>query len=142
VIYYVFDDPLRGNKSTRQHVYAALNHQYADQVTSWWGGAPSEQQERWDWAQAGIRVQRPPVSSVEPGIDRVIGLFKQQRLFVFSTCTGLRDELGTYGRVLDASGEPTEVIKNKNDFHRLDALRCAVVGAERVTKEARSHSGW
>ena len=136
--YYIFDDPLRGNRSTREHVWAALKHDHADQVAGWWGGAPSEQQERWDWAQAGIRVQRPPISSVEPGIDRVIALFKQKRLFVFRTCTGLRDELGTYGRVLDASGEPTEKIRNKNDFHRLDALRYAVAGMTRVKKKARS----
>jgi hypothetical protein len=31
-------------------------------------------------------------------------------------------------RVLDASNEPTEKIKDKDTFHRLDALRYAAVG--------------
>lgn len=139
--YYVFAESLRGNKSTREHVYAALAHPHADQVVGWYGGSPSEKQERWDWQDAGIRVRRPPIASVEPGIDRVIGLFKQKRLFIFRTLTGLRDELGTYGRVLDASGEPTEKIKNKNDFHRLDGLRYGVVGMTRAKKKARSWQG-
>ncbi len=139
--YYIFDDPLRGNKSTRQHVWSARQHDHADQVVGWWGGSPSEKQERWDWADAGIRVQRPPISSVEPGIDRVIGLFRQNRLFVFRSCRGVRDELGTYGRVLDNDGEPTEKIKDKNKFHRLDGVRYVVSGMTRAQKKARTMEG-
>lgn len=139
--YYAFDESLLGNRTTRQHVYAALHHDQANQVAGWYGGSSSEKQERWDWREAGIRVQRPPIAAVEPGIDRVIALFKQQRLFVFRTLTGLRDELGTYSRVLDDSGEPTEKIRNKNAFHRLDALRYDVVGMTRVKRKAKSWQG-
>ena len=36
---------------------------------------------------------------------------------------GVRDELGTYSREMSDEGEVTEKIKNKERFHRLDALR-------------------
>ena len=43
---------------------------------------------------------------------------------------GIRDELGTYSRKLADSGQPTEAIKDKDTFHRLDALRYLAVGIE------------
>ena len=36
--------------------------------------------------------------------------------------------VGTYRRKLDAQGEPTDEIADKRKYHRLDALRYAVVG--------------
>ena len=39
---------------------------------------------------------------------------------------GLIEELNTYSRKLDDMMEPTEEIKDKKRFHRLDALRYAV----------------
>ena len=54
---------------------------------------------------------------------RVISLFKTSRLFVFRSLSGLRDELGTYSREIDEYGQPTSKIKDKEKFHRLDALR-------------------
>jgi hypothetical protein len=67
---------------------------------------------------------KPPVSDVKSGIDRVVELFKTFRLYVFEDLAGLRDELMTYSRVLDRiTLEPTEEIKDKNKYHRLDSLR-------------------
>lgn len=79
-----------------------------------------------DWQNEGLAVLRPPFGEVEAGIDRVVSLFKQHRLFVFSTCKGLRDELGSYKRKLDANGQVTDEIEDKRKFHRLDALRYGV----------------
>ena len=129
--YYAYRESMRGNRTTAQHVLAALSESDAQYVTGWYGGSAAEKQDRWDWRDAGISVQGPTIHSVEAGIDRVIGLFKQKRLFVFRTMKGLRDELGTYSRELDAVGDPTEKIKNKSDFHRLDALRSVVAYIER-----------
>ena len=126
--YYVYRESLEGNKTTAEHARAALAHAHNERVVAWFGGAASEQQERWDWTAAGVPVGRPPIDSVEAGIDRVIWLLKEKRLFFFSTCAGLRDELGTYSRELDERGDATEKIKDKNDFHRLDALRYCVAG--------------
>jgi hypothetical protein len=70
------------------------------------------------------------VSDVEAGIDRVIALFKTDRLYIFDTCIGTLSEIGTYARELDDMNQPTEKIKNKETFHRLDALRYVSQGLE------------
>jgi len=125
-VFYVYRTTLDGNKTTAQHVAQALD--YGETVTNWVGGAKSEEQFRMDWMDAGIRVQKPLVSEVEPGIDRVISLFKTNRLFIFDTCGLLLDEIGTYSRVLDTHGEPTDAIKDKNTFHT-----CFVAGTKITT---------
>jgi hypothetical protein len=75
-----------------------------------------------------VPVQEPPFADVEAGIDRAIGLFKTYRLYVFDTCAGVRDELGSYSREVDELGATTEKIKEKEKYHRLDALRYVVAG--------------
>lgn len=125
-IYYLYREDLDGNMSTAQQV--ASVKQYNENNLIAWGGAKSEIQQRTDWSAAGLYVGEPPISDVEAGIDRVISLLKEHKLFIFSTCTGIIDEFGTYSRELNESGQPTEKIKNKNDFHRLDGLRYVASG--------------
>lgn len=127
-IYYIVDDPLDGNMTTVQQVKSVLTNRYYQAGLTSWGGALSEKQQRWDWSAAGLSLKEPPVSDVEAGIDRVIALFKDRRLRVFSTCAGLISELGIYSRELDELGQPTETIKDKASFHRLDALRYVSAG--------------
>ena len=55
-------------------------------------------------------------------------LLKEKRLFVFDNCKGLIEEFASYSRKLDENGEPTEQIKSKELYHRLDALRYNVIG--------------
>jgi hypothetical protein len=121
--YYLYREYLDGGKSTPEHARVALEHAETERVVRWVGGSKSEGQQRDDWTAAGVYVLEPEVSDVESGIDRVIQLLREKRLFVFEDCTGIRDEFGTYSRELDESGQPTEKIKNKERFHRLDALR-------------------
>jgi hypothetical protein len=97
--------------------------EYKEPVRMALGGAGSEDDQRNSWTMAGFPVIEPFISEVEAGIDRVIGLFKTRRLYVFDTLTGLRSELGTYSRELDDAGEPLQKIKDKEKFHRIDALR-------------------
>jgi hypothetical protein len=118
--------------TTQQHVSRATERATGENVVRWQGGAASETQQRMDWYAAGIDVKEPGIRDVEAGIDRVIQLFKTKRLFVFETLLGLRDELGTYSRVLDASGQPTDRIKDKETFHRIDALRYCVAGLDTI----------
>lgn len=125
-LYYLYRERLDGNMTTKQH---------ADKVRSYneynlraWGGAKSETQQRWDWSAAGMPVSEPPISDVEAGINRVIALLKERRLFIFSTCTGIIDQLGSYSRELDENGQPTEKIKNKETYHYCDALRYVASG--------------
>jgi len=125
--FYVYRCSLAGGKTTREHALMALSYK-SENVVRWIGGAKSESQQRMDWNAEGVPVQETQIVSVEAGIDRVIELFKMKRLFVFDTCTGLLDELGTYSRVLDEYGQPTEKIKDKEDYHLLDGLRYNVSG--------------
>jgi hypothetical protein len=128
LLFYLYRESLEGNKTTQQHVNDV--RQYNENNLLAWGGAKSEGQQRMDWAAAGRYIGEPPVSDVEAGINRVTALLKEKRLFVFSTCKGVIDEFGTYSRELDDNGQPTEKIKNKNDYHHLDALRYVASGIQ------------
>jgi hypothetical protein len=125
---YLYREALDGNMTTAQQVASVRKYNEHNLIA--WGGAKSETQQRWDWGAAGLNVGTPYIADVEAGINRVIALLKEKRLFVFSSCTGIIDEFGTYSRELDAGGQPTEKIKNKNEYHRLDALRYVASGIE------------
>jgi hypothetical protein len=127
-ILYLYRESLEGNKTTGEHADGALSEAAGKNVLTWHGGAKGETQQRMDWAAAGVPVQEPPFDDVEAGIDRVISLVKPFRLFVFDTCSGTLDELGTYSREVGEDGQPTEKIKDKANFHHLDALRYVVIG--------------
>lgn len=130
--YYVYRESLEGGKSTEEHATGALAYAAHERVVGWYGGAKSESQQRMDWGAAGVGISEPPVADVEGGIDRVVALLKTRRLFVFRTCAGLRDEFGTYARELGPDGQATEKIKDKETFHRLDALRYVVAGMQHL----------
>jgi hypothetical protein len=104
--------------------------EYQEPVDYGVGGAPSEDDARMEWTVSGFSVIEPPISEVEPGIDRAIGLFRQHRLFIFDTLTRTRSDLGTYSRELDDAGEPLQRIKDKEKFHLVDGLRylCTTIG--------------
>jgi hypothetical protein len=126
--YFLYRESLEGHKTSAEHARAALAAGAGENVVWWAGGTTSETQARWDWQAAGLPVREPPTPDVEAGIDRVTALFKSHQLQIFDTCRGIRAELGAYSRVLDAAGQVTAKIKNKENFHRLDALRYAVLG--------------
>ena len=124
-VFYAYRESLEGGKSTEEHVRAARRAAGRERVVLWIGGSPSEEQQRMDWAQAGLSVIPPYVGDVDSGLDRVYGLIKTRRLLFFRSMTGLLDEIGSYRRRLDEQGEPTGEIVDKRRYHRLDALRYA-----------------
>lgn len=124
-IWYAYRESLSGGKSTLEHVAEAKENASGCQDITFVGGSASETQARMDWRAAGLAVEEPTVTDVEAGIDRVTVLIKSGRFRVFRTCRGLRDELGSYRRRLDETGEPTDQIVDKRKYHRLDALRYA-----------------
>lgn len=138
-VYYLYREALDGNLSTAEQVQTVKK--YNEYNLLGWGGAKSETQQRKDWGAAGLQIKEPPVWEVESGINRVVALLKEKRLFVFSGCVGIIDELGTYSRELDANGQATEKIKDKSTYHRLDALRYVVSGLGVAHKQARSWRG-
>ena len=128
--FYIYSESLEGDLTTKEHVERAKIHGNSNKVRKWVGGCKSEMQFRLDWQAEGIKVEEPRISDVEAGIDRVLSLLKERRLFVFASCRGIIDEFGRYSRKLNERGEPTEVIENKEQFHRLDALRYAVTAID------------
>lgn len=126
--YYVYRESLGGDKTTKEHVHAALSELDSNKIVRWTGGNKSEKQFRMDWQAEGINVEEPPITDFEAGLDRVAELVKEKRLFVFSSCRGVIDEFGRYSRKLDLAGKPTPVIKDKSEFHHLDALRYCILG--------------
>jgi hypothetical protein len=87
------------------------------------GGALSKEQWRMEFKAAGLVVKQPPSSDVEVGIDRVYAVHSAGRVKVFDDLDAYFDEKASYARVLDESGEPTDQIKNKDDYHLMDCER-------------------
>lgn len=126
-VYYLYQERLAGQMTTAAHA-AEVKAMTAPGRATYWGGSASEGQWRADWSAAGVPVRPPVVTEVESGIDRVTALIQAGKLLVFDSCRGVLSELGSYSRVLDSQGEPTEAIKDKSTYHRLDALRYAALG--------------
>ena len=76
------------------------------------------------YTELGLRIQNAD-KAVESGLLEMLELFTQGRLKIFSTCTGLLEEMRLYRR--DEKGN----IVKKND-HRMDAFRYAVFTRDRI----------
>ena len=141
---FVYRESLGERKSAGEHAHDALDlaRRENEHVIRWAVGAKSEIYHREDWIKAGAKgVVEPKFADVEARIDCVIAWLRNFRLFFFETCTGVLDQLGRYSREIDAMGQPTEKIKDKEAFHYLDALGYIVMsmGIQRrtVTAEVR-----
>ncbi len=123
-VWYACHESLEGGKTSAQH--AAALRERAEDWQDWQaiGGAPSETQQRMDWPDVG----EPAIADVEGGIDRVVSLMQTDKLRVFRSLSGLRDELGSYRRKTDEAGNALDEIVDKRKYHRLDALRYVCTG--------------
>ncbi|QPC81048.1 terminase [Phototrophicus methaneseepsis] len=127
---YLYRSMIQARKPQEQHARDAMKRAKdgSERVIKWAIGAKSEIYHREDWKAAGAKnVVEPDTSDVEEGIDRVTLLFKQYRIYIFDDLYELIEELLTYSRETDEDGEPTDKIRDKSTFHRLDALRYLVV---------------
>jgi len=122
-VYYAYMEELSGGLTSAQHSQEVIRNLNGAALSGLWGGARSESAWRAEWGAAGLIMQEPDIYDVEVGIDRVSALFQQNRLFVFDTMSGLRDELGTYSRPVAPDGTILPGIVDKHRYHRLDALR-------------------
>lgn len=113
-----------GSRTAKQHVDALLAGEPVRPTAV--GGSSSEGQWRQEFAAGGLAVREPPIKDVEVGIQRVYGALARDELMVFDTCRGLIDDLESYSREVDDSGEATEKIAEKSSFHLGDSLRYVI----------------
>jgi hypothetical protein len=119
--FYLYREYLAGGRTAQQHTDALLEGE--PQLPNCVGGSKSEGQWRDEFRAAGLPVQEPPIRDVELGLTRVYGVHAPRRIKVFDTCTGYLDQIRSYARKLDATGQPTEEIDAKATFHYMDAER-------------------
>lgn len=121
-VMYAIKEYMHGGRTAAEH--AAELKQWNCRL--WVGGSKSEGQWRSEFAAAGMPINEPRISDVEVGIARVYGAHKTNSLYVFNTLARYLDEKGRYSREIDDMGQPVEAIKDKNDYHMMDAERYIV----------------
>jgi hypothetical protein len=140
---YAIKEYLEGGRSISEH--AAELSRWGCRL--WVGGSKSEGQWRQEFRTHGLPIMEPSFSDVEAGIDRVYSQHKKNGIMVFDTLSGYLDQKGTYSRELDASGQPTEAIKNKAAYHFLDAERYIIGklrggGSVSFVEQKKTRSTW
>ena len=133
-VWYLYRTYKGGGKTAQDHLAAILHREpTANQCEIYFtGGAPSEDEWRDKYAEAGAIVEKPAVSSVEAGIDSLQSLMRARRLRIFKTLDKLDSEFNTYAYELDDKGEPIirrgkYVIESKAKYHRLDGARYGAI---------------
>lgn len=130
---YVFGEYKKGNLTAKEH---AIGIRAGEDIRYAYGGAKSEDQWRLEFGSGGFPVHKNFISDVEIGINHVYAALKNKKLYIFESCVNLLDELGSYSRVLNEAGEPTEEIAEKSTYHFLDALRYIILGLTGTGKPA------
>ncbi len=132
--YYLAREYHEGGRTAKDHARDLRDWN----CSMWFGGAKSEGQWRDEFRAAGLPVQEPKVSALWVGINRVYGVMKKKKLYIFDTCQGTLGQIGTYSRKMNkATGEPIlDEIVNKNDYHYLDALRYVLASLENAVAPA------
>lgn len=110
---------LAGGATTAGHAGVLLRWS----ARQWFGGSPSEDQWRREFAAAGMPVVQPLTPDLEVGIAAVYAVLAEHNLTVLRSCKRWMDEVGTYARQTDKSGQPTDKIADKQTFHLMDATR-------------------
>jgi hypothetical protein len=122
--FYAYDEYLPGpGRSTAQHVDEFKRLTAGTNVIKRAGGSHQEDEIRQGYSAHGWPIQEPKIKDVEAGIDRVYGLIKQGKVFIFKGLSHLVDEITTYSRKLDDKYNPTNEIEDKSSYHLLDAMR-------------------
>lgn len=106
------------------------------------GGAPSENDWRDGFAEAGAPIQRPTIAAPEVQIARVRALFASGKLLIFNDLERLIRELEGLSYCVNADGDPLPEIERESTFHRHAALRyaCTLLALDEEAKKIeRSH---
>jgi hypothetical protein len=130
---YAYREYKPGTKPVAEHVEAVLRGEPG--IPYCVGGSASEDDWRSSFGSLGLPIREPDITgrdSVEVGIDRVYGALKRKEILFFKDLESTLGEFGSYSRVLDEKGEPTEEIDDKAAYHLLDAVRYIVGWLKRL----------
>lgn len=132
---YLYRTYKAGSRSAREHVEHLLRGEPGRPIAV--GGSKSEDQWRREFRLGGLPVREPVVNDVEIGIDRVYAAHRQNQIIVFDDLEDYLEEKMTYSRELDAAGNVTEKIEDKQTFHLLDAERYIISFIKRPAAESK-----
>jgi hypothetical protein len=119
-----------GERSAAEHVYHLMKGE--PRIPTCAGGSKSEGQWRREFAAGGtingvhvpgLPIHGPPQPDIEVGINRVFAAFALNKILIFDDLHGFLDELMSYSRELDATGEATEKIDDPHAWHWCDSAR-------------------
>lgn len=127
---FLYREYKAGGRTAQAHAEAILKAE--PMVPNCVGGSKSEGQWRQEFRAGGLPVQPPDITDVEVGITRVYGAHTRGEILVFDDLAGYLEQKQTYSRELDANGEPTEKIEDKETYHFLDAERYIIGKLKRV----------
>lgn len=118
---YCYKEYKHGGRSAKEHVEAMLESE--SHLPLVWGGAKAEGQWRQEFRDGGLSVKLPKIADVWLGINIVYSQIKQNNLFFFDDLPGVENDMLTYRRKYDNTGNPTDDIYNKNAYHFADTVR-------------------
>ena len=118
---YCYREYKAGGRSAKEHVEALAESE--PMLPLVWGGAKAEGQWRQEFRDGGLSVKLPKIADVWLGINIVYSQIKQNNLFFFDDLPGIENDMLTYRRKYDNTGQPTDEIYNKNAFHYCDTTR-------------------
>ena len=118
---YCYREYKHGGRSAKEHVEALLESE--PMLPLVWGGAKAEGQWRQEFRDGGLSVKLPKIADVWLGINIVYSQIKQNNLFFFDDLPGIENDMLTYRRKYDNTGNPTDEIYNKNAYHYADTVR-------------------
>ncbi len=123
---FIYREYVMGGLSTFEHVNNWIELSQGERIDTRYGGSQTEDGWRGDYTQAGWRIDKPLISSVEAGIQKVYSYEKLGKKKVFSTCQNYISEKQSYSRELDDMYNATDKIENKSIYHLMDAERYLV----------------
>jgi hypothetical protein len=114
--------------TTEQHVANILRLSKGETIWHWFGGGPSERQQRTDFSGYGLPLVAPAITEVWSQIDKLLELLAHDAMVVHDSCPGLVSNIGAYRRKTTRDGRITDQIEDKEEFHLLDAWRYLIAG--------------
>lgn len=130
-VYYLYREYHAGNL-IETHAKYLLSKEPRRNIMSF-GGSPGEGQWRSEFRKYGINIKQPKISDPEINIARVYAMHRAGKIKVFKTCEGYLIEKEDYSREVDEAGNVMDAIKNKSDYHHMDAEKYVMGSVTKLT---------